>query len=442
MAIAAAVRDERITRFHWRIQFLGSIHLFLASVDLGILTFALAQLVGLWNLTPIHIGTIAISSAIGTFLGGIVLGNAADRIGRRTTLQLAVAAAALGTGLGALAWDYISLAAFQFIAGIGVGNVGSVAGAFIGEFAPAKYRGRLSAFLELSWITGALVAALASLLILPAFGWRLAFAFGATPFLWVLIQRRYTPESPRYLIASGKQSEAERLLNDIQQKYGLSYHHLIATSLSRTNGSLWQSLRELWSGQLARRSACTWILWFVLAFSYYGIFVWLPTLLASSGYGVMRSIQFMLIFTAVQIPTILAVAFLVDIIGRKRVLVPALFVCSIASYLFGKATSVNEMLLWGSIVSLSNITGWGIMLGYTAELFPTRVRGTGAGAASAFGRIGAIIVPAAITLLLGSWSQGYEMVFAMFAAILFFGAINVAILGEETKGLTLEEIAA
>ena len=435
-------REETITRFHWKIEFVGGIHLLLAAIDTGVLTFALAQLVGIWHLTPIQIGVIAVASAVGMFIGAIFFGNAADRIGRRSALQLSLLAGTIGTALGAVSWDYVSLAVFQLIAGLGVGNIGSVAGAFIGEFAPAKYRGRLSAFLEMFWVLGGLLATIASLFILPGFGWRLAFVFGALAFVWIAVQKRFVPESPRYLISRGKHDEARQFLSKVKEDYGLDYDHLMHTKHSSANKGLWASFGELWSGPLIRRTVCTWLLWFVLVFTYYGIFIWLPTLLAARGLGIMRTIQYMLVFTGVQVPAILAVAFLVDIIGRKRILVPALLVCSIASYMFGKADSPTDILFWGSIVSLSNIMGWGVMLGYTPELFPTRVRGTGTGAAAAFGRIGSIIVPGAIVMLISSWSTGYEMVFIMFAAILLVGAVSVAILGEETKGRTLEEISA
>ena len=110
--------------------------------------------------------------------------------------------------------------------------------------------------------------------------------------------------------------------------------------------------------------------------------------------------------------------------------------------MFGSADSYLETLILGAIVAGSNIIGWSVMLGYTAELFPTRLRGTGSGWASAFGRVGGILVPGAIALLLGSWGEGYQVVFIMFAIILGAGALLVALLGEETKGRSLEDISA
>ncbi|MBI2954054.1 MAG: MFS transporter [Chloroflexi bacterium] len=435
----AVSTKESITRFHWKIEFVGGLHLLLISLDIGVLSFALPQLVPAWGLGPTQIATIIIASGVGTLIGGIFVGNAADRIGRRYALQLSLILTAIGTALGAISWDYVSLAAFQFLAGLGIGAVAPVTGTFVGEFAPAKYRGRLSVLLELFWIGGSLAATLASIILVPGFGWRGVFIFGAIPLIWVAMQRRFMPESPRYLMSQGRHNEVRLFVEQIRQKYGLSYDHLMQQQ-PHANKGLLASLGELLSGPLLKRAACTWLLWFVLLYTYYGIFIWWPTLMTASGVGIMRTLEYMLVFTSVQIPGIVVASFLVDVIGRKAVIVPALFICGVAAYMFGNATSPVEILIWGSVVSTTNLAAFGVMVGYTAELFPTRVRGTGAGSASAFGRMGTVIVPAAVALLVSSWSAGFQAVFVMFAIVLLIGALGVGILGEETKGRTLEEI--
>jgi putative MFS transporter len=86
---------------------------------------------------------------------------------------------------------------------------------------------------------------------------------------------------------------------------------------------------------------------------------------------------------------------------------------------------------------------WGVIYTYTPELYPTHLRGRGAGFAAAFGRLGGVIGPFAvgpIMMALGD-ANGQVFIFSMFAAVLLLIALDVAVLGEETKGKTLEEIA-
>lgn len=439
-ATTSRVDEGGLTRFHWKIEFVGGMHLLLASLDVGLLSFIYTQLVPEWHLTPWQMGSIGIANAVGTGLGAVIAGTAADRLGRKSVMRLCLAATAIGTLVGAISWDYVSLAIFQFVAGMGTAGVAPAVSVLVSEFAPARFRGRLMAITEFFWVSGWFVSVLGAYLIIPIWGWRAAFVFGGIPLIFVAIQSRLVPESPRFLLARGRKEEALRFLEMLRARYGIVQDSPSAPPSTQHRGVL-AGLRELWSGHLARRTASTWILWFVLVFSYFGMFIWIPTLLATAGFSVMRTFEFAFVFTLAQFPATLLSVFVIDWVGRKWVIAPTLFICGVAAFFFGRAESFPELLVWGCLVSGSNIIGWSIMPGYTAELFPTRLRGTGTGWASAFGRLGAIIVPGAIALLLGSWASGYQIVFIMFSAVLILGALLIAILGEETKGRTLEEIS-
>jgi MFS transporter, putative metabolite:H+ symporter len=146
-----------------------------------------------------------------------------------------------------------------------------------------------------------------------------------------------------------------------------------------------------------------------------------------------------LIITLAQIPGYFSAAFLVDRIGRKATLVPYLFGCAIASYLFGQAATSTEIILYGCLISFFNLGAWGVVYTYTPELYPTQLRGTGAGAAAGIGRIGGIVAPWIVAQILSSGS-GQNAVFTQFAIVVVLGAIVVGILGEETRQRSLEEI--
>jgi len=178
-----------------------------------------------------------------------------------------------------------------------------------------------------------------------------------------------------------------------------------------------------------------------MAYSYYGIFTWLPTLLAGRGFPLVQSFQFTLIITLAQIPGYFTAAFLVERVGRKATLVPFMLLCALSSWAFGGSQTPNELILWGSLVSFFNLGAWGVTYGYTPELYPTWLRGTGTGSAAAFGRIGGVLAPLVVGKLMGTWGGGFAAVFVMFAAVLVAGSIGVLALGEETRGRTLEEIS-
>ena len=143
---------------------------------------------------------------------------------------------------------------------------------------------------------------------------------------------------------------------------------------------------------------------------------------------------------------LLSAAYLVEKWGRKATLVSYLLCCAAATLVFGlrgfgAETSGAELVLWGSLVSFFNLGAWGVVYGYTPELYPTAARGSGAGWAAGIGRIGGIAGPYAVGLMLGAPGLGTLAVFSMFAAVLLVIAANVWLLGEETRGRTLDEIS-
>jgi putative MFS transporter len=95
--------------------------------------------------------------------------------------------------------------------------------------------------------------------------------------------------------------------------------------------------------------------------------------------------------------------------------------------------------LFGALISFFNLGAWGVVYTYTPELYPTRLRTTGAGAASSMGRVGGILAPLAVPLVLGT-TGGQQYVFAMFALVLLATAV-VAYAGEETGRQSLEAIS-
>jgi putative MFS transporter len=183
-----------------------------------------------------------------------------------------------------------------------------------------------------------------------------------------------------------------------------------------------------------------WVLWFGIIFSYYGIFTWLPSLLRVR-YPLVTSFEYTLIITLAQIPGYFSAALLVESWGRKPTLVTYLVACAVGAYFFRSAGSAGTVIVWGSVISFFNLGAWGVVYTYTPEQYPTRIRGSGAGSAAAFGRIGGIIGPYVVGLLLPTWGASISAIFIMFSAVFLIVAVVVLILGEETRGVSLEEIA-
>ena len=143
--------------------------------------------------------------------------------------------------------------------------------------------------------------------------------------------------------------------------------------------------------------------------------------------------------TLAQIPGYFSAAYLVDRIGRKPTLALYLTGTAISAYFFGLSSDVQGILVMGSLMSFFNLGAWGIVYTYTPELYPTQARATGSGWAAGFGRIGGILAPIVVGIMIGSFKLSSQSVFMMFAAVLILTALNVVFLGEETKGRPMDE---
>ena len=421
-----------LTRFHYRLITVAGLGTLFDSMDVGIISFVLAALIAAWHLNSMMIGVVASISLVGMALGAALAGTMADRLGRRRIFVLTLAIYSLGTGLSAAAFAVWMLVVFRFIVGIGLGGELPVTSTMVTEFLPRKHRGRGIVLLESFWAVGWLIAALVSYFLIPRYGWRAGFLFGMLPALYILYLRRHIPESPRFLLRTGKLAEARNVLSLV------AGHEVAATNTDSPLASTGASFRELFHSGQTKKTLMLWILWLGMNFAYYGMFLWLPSVLVTHGYSLVNSLKYTLIVTIVQLPGYFSAGFLVDRIGRKPVLVSYIILSAVFAYLFGHAHGVEQILLFGSALSFFNLGAWGVTYAYTVEQYPTMIRGTGSGWAMGIGRIGGIVGPFVVGVLL-AMKFGLASVFGLFAVALVIAALAVLVLGKETRGTALDE---
>lgn len=425
-----------LSRFHWKLVTASGLGWMFDAMDSGLVSFVLAVLVKEWRLSPEQVGRIGSMGLVGMFAGAIAVGTLADRYGRKTLFQTTLAIFSVATGLCALAQGYASLLAMRFLVGFGLGGELPVASTLVSELSPKAHRGKLVVVLESFWAFGWALAAVIAYLLIPRMGWRAAFLLGSAPVLYVLYLRRSMPESPRFLEGAGRFEEAKAVVRDVERACGQPEVPLepgpVQPSAPRAR------FAELWAGPAARRTAMLWALWFSMVYSYYGIFTWLPSLLVASGHTLVKSFEFVLLITAAQVPGYFSAAWLVDRWGRKSTLCLYMLGCAVSALAFGRAETDAAIIGWGSLISFFNLGAWGVVYTYTPESYPTALRGTGAGWAAGIGRVGGILAPLAVGQILKSLPGRQDLVFAQFAVVILLGLAVVAVLGEETKGRSLE----
>lgn len=450
MTPATTTRTERLdglpfTRKHRKLLLGSGLGWALDAMDVGLISFVMAALAVHWSLTPTELSWIGSIGFVGMAVGAALGGLLADKIGRRQVFAATLLVYGIATGAAALSTGIAMLIVLRFIVGLGLGAELPVASTLVSEFAPRSIRGRVVVILEGFWAVGWIMAAVIGYFVVPLSddGWRWALAIGLVPAAYALVIRFGLPESVRYLESKGRHAEAERVVREFEASAGI--HHESVTSAeagaqaaapAAPSAVADEPLESIWSPRLRRRTGALWIVWFGINFSYYGAFIWLPSLLVAQGFDLVRSFGYTLVITLAQLPGYAVAAWLIEVWGRRITLAVFLLGSAISAGLFGLAGSPATIIAAGMALSFFNLGAWGALYAIGPELYPTRTRGAGTGAAAAFGRIASIIAPLLVPFLLDTGDT--VMVFAVFAAAFVVAALAAFTLPER-KGVALED---
>ncbi|MDF9527028.1 MFS transporter [Bacillus cereus] len=371
------------------------------AMDVGMLSFVMVALQKDWGLTSQEMGWIGSINSIGMAVGALIFGILSDKIGRKSVFIITLLLFSIGSGLTALTTTLAMFLVLRFVIGMGLGGELPVASTLVSESVEAHERGKIVVLLESFWAGGWLIAALISYFVIPKYGWEVAMVLSAVPALYALYLRWNLPDSPRF-------QKVERRLSVIE------------------------NIKSVWSGEYRKATIMLWILWFCVVFSYYGMFLWLPSVMVLKGFSLIKSFQYVLIMTLAQLPGYFTAAWFIERLGRKFVLVTYLIGTACSAYLFGVADSLTVLIVAGMLLSFFNLGAWGALYAYTPEQYPTVIRGTGAGMAASFGRIGGILGPLLVGYLVAS-EASLSLIFTIFCGSILIGVFAVVILGQETK---------
>ena len=412
-------------------------------MDILIVGSVVAAVAREWRLDAVASQWINSANIAGLFFGALTSGWLADRFGRKPVFQGTLLVYSLFTGLSALVAGPAGLMVMRFLAGLGLGGELPVASTLVSEFAPAKRRGTLVVLLESFWAYGSVLAAVIGFLVVPQFGWRVAFLIGALPALYALVLRRSLPESPRFLLGQGKVAEAAGLVHRIEAQAGLESADVLLEHAVPSISPARERVRALFTPAYLQRTVVLWVLWAAMNFSYYGIFLWLPTQFVRKGFSLDQALLFNLIIALAQIPGYFTAAYFVEKIGRKATLITYLLGAAVGAYFFGQVALLGKdipgILGWGCVISFFNLGAWGVVYTYTPELYPTWLRATGVGWAAAVGRLFAFLAPLSVAFqitLLGNDTT----VFLVFTLVMLLGGVVVFLFGPETRGRSLEGV--
>lgn len=437
----AVSRTERLDRLpvtskHKRLLIGSGIGWALDAMDVGLISFIMAALAVHWGITPTESSWLASVGFIGMALGATFGGLLADKFGRRHVFALTLLVYGLATGASALVTGLVALLILRFFIGLGLGAELPVASTLISEFAPLKVRGRLVVLLEAFWAVGWILAAIIGTFVVGASesGWRWALALGMVPAAYALYVRYTLPESVRFLESQGRHEEAEEVVASFEAEVDDADIDRSTPAPSYSEEDI--TATSIWSKSLRGRTLALWTIWFCVNLSYYGAFIWIPSLLVADGFSLVKSFSFTLIITLAQLPGYAAAAWLIEVGGRRSTLATFLVGSALSAGLYGFASTETAIILAGCLLSFFNLGAWGALYAIGPELYPTALRGRGTGAAAGFGRLASILAPLIVPPLIATAGAGW--LFVLFAAAFALAALAALCL-PEFKGKALAQ---
>ena len=439
-------RLERLpfSRWHRNFFILAFLGIMFDAADFALFGAALPPIAREFGLGPAQAGGLATIGLVGAFAGALFWGTVSDYIGRRASFLATVSIFALFTGLVAASWNVLALATFRFLSNFGLGGEVPVTLTLASEFSPGRIRGRMTGTMMAAFPVGLVVAAALSLAIVPNLGWRALFVVGVVPAVLLFFVRRYMPESVRYQLSRGQVDEAQRTVEEIERQALGSGKSAPMQAIAPAGATADTAKRgvtvfALFEDGRARRTILLWIVSFCFLWSSNGILFMLPTILTQRGFALTQAISFQLVQSLAAVVGYAACGFLIDWYGRRPVLFLYYFIGAFFHLWFAQATG---LWMYAAIAAVGwvNPGVFGATGIYVSELHPTYLRATAVGWFFGVGRIGSFLAPLIVGVMLQYGLGAY--VLHTFALTFLIAAIAVWLVGVETKGLVLEQIAA
>ncbi|MDR1682102.1 MAG: sugar porter family MFS transporter [Candidatus Symbiothrix sp.] len=414
---------------------------FLFGFDTAVISGVEKSIQQLFDLSALAHGFAISSALIGTITGALFAGKPADKYGRRPLLFV-IAAGYLVSAVGtALAPDVVVFIIFRFLGGIAVGASSVVAPMYISEIAPADIRGRATASFQLNVIVGILMAFVSNFLLRDSGdnAWRYMLAVLAIPSALFLTGLFFIPESPRFLIKTGRKKKALSILKKIRIGDIEKEIAAITESLTEKEGRLFSRLY----------SKSIMIAFLVAMFNQFSginaILYFAPRIFELSGLPESTAFFHPVIIGITNALFTLLGLMIVDKVGRRKLLIigsagMTLCLLPVAVIFFMHSHSgLLLVFLVGYILFFAASTGTVIWI-LISEVFPTSVRGKGQSFGSFTHWFFAALITFFFPVISSTYINGAAYIFTFFGIMMLVQLFTAWKYFPETKGKTIEEI--
>jgi putative MFS transporter len=430
----APPENAPLTRKHWAMAGLLALALVIDIMKPASLGFVTPGMRAEYLVGKETVAWLPLAALTGTVVGSFVWGALADLYGRRAAILLS-SVIFVGTSICGAMPNFWWNVGMCFLMGAAAGGMLPVAYALLAEIMPTRHRGwSLVLIGGIGAIGGYFAASSLSALLQPTFGWRIMWFLNLPTGLLLIVLSPLLPESARFLQQMGRAAEARLMLarfgvvattTDAQIDRPAHEHRYLPPVEHQFIGI---------TGALTLAA----VAWGLINF---GILLWLPSTLVAEGRSVAASSALIAQSTLIAAPTVLLATWLYSAWSTKGALLVMIGVTVLGLLGLGLRTSNVEFfsnpVLDVTLLILGSCGVISILLPYTAENYPLRVRGRATGWIAGCSKLGGLV------------AQGLSVLGAvppLAAAALAIGVpavVSIALIahyGRETRGRDLRDL--
>lgn len=433
-----------ITASHRAIVAVAGIGTFFDLFDIFLAGVLGTVLTDRFHLDRVSLPLVLASGFLGMFLGALVLGIIADRLGRRRAFLLNLAIYSTFTLVGAFATSATMLIVTRFVAGIGIGAELPLVDAYLSEWLPPRDRGRYTAVAYTVGFVGVPAVGFLARLLVPRQpfgieGWRWIFVAGSLGGAVIWWLRRQLPESPRWLEARGRVAEAEAIVARLEGDAGPGRVQGAHGPASRAPDDR-AAIGLLFSSEYLGRTIVLWVFQIFQSVGYYGFGTLVPLVIASKGFSIVNSLTYVsAVYVGYPLGSALSIP-LVERLDRRWLIVGSAVLMAVLGIALGLASAPMPIVMFGLLyTSVSNIFSNAFHI-FQAEIFPTQVRATATSIAYGLSRLSSAAMPFVLLPVLER--SGATAMFAIVATAMLIVVVDIGVFAPSTTGRALEQVAA
>ena len=424
--------DAPLTGAHWGLMSVLIVALIIDVMKPASLGFTIPGMISEYHKTKATVSLVPFTALVGTVLGSIIWGAIADIYGRKASILLS-AVMFVGTSIcGAMPslWWNVGMC---FMMGAAAGGMLPVTYALLAEMMPSKHRGWALVLVGgLGAVGGYFAASGFSALLQPIFSWRILWLLNLPTGLTLVLLGAFIPESAKFLLARGRREEAKAVM----ERFGSTARKTRpAEQIAFQKGAAAALTGRAFAGKLFALSLAA-ICYGLINF---GLLLWLPADLVAKGHSVAVTSKLLAESALIAFPTIFIAAAAYSRWSTKWAVVGSIAVTllGLVGVLQLEFTGSGSPVIPVALLIVGTNALIAMLLPYTAESFPLRIRGRTTGTVAACSKAGGVFAQFLAILAL---VPPLSLVSLVIMVPTVLALVLVAIFGKESRGRDLREL--